>query len=119
MKQDNWKLLADLNISTTTVKFLSSQDYDIKRVSSLLKTDEEVVDLAQKEQRTILTFDKDFGEIYYFAKKKTFTVIVLALQNQTSEYVNKVLKDFLESISCDEMKNKLIILSEGRYRVIS
>ena len=70
MKPSNWKLLADLNISVATVNFFSSLGYDIKRVSPLLKTDEEVVNLAQKEQRTILTFDKDFGEIYYFAKKK-------------------------------------------------
>src|SRR3989338_8117844 len=95
---DQWKLLADLNISVGTVHFLRGLGYDIKRVDKSIVTDEEVVRIAQEEQRIIITFDKDFGEIYYFHKEKSFTVIVLSAADQTTEHVNKVLRDLLSHL---------------------
>lgn len=117
-KPGPWKLLADLNISIKTVQFLQSLGIDSKRVDKTVLTDDAVVELAQKESRTILTFDKDFGEIYYFHKHKAFTVIVLALDDQTAEAVNRVLQHFFEEASFEALKNKLIILYKGRYRII-
>lgn len=116
-KQYNLKLLADLNISIKTTSFLASLGYDIKRITANLRDDEEVVETAINEERTIITFDKDFGEIYYFYKKN-FSVIVLYLRNQTPEQANKILKEFLEGKNPKLIKNKLIILYEGRYRII-
>jgi len=119
MKQNNWRLLADLNISLKTVDFLQSLGFDAKRIGINSSSDEEVVRIAKEENRAIITFDKDFGEIYYFHKEKSFTAIVLYAKNQTSESVNKILKKFLEETSPESIENKLVILYEGRYRIIS
>jgi len=52
MKKSNpWKFLADLNISIKTVQFLQSLGIDIKRVDKTVLTDNEVVDIAQKEEQ--------------------------------------------------------------------
>ena len=118
-KFDQWKLLADLNISHRTVHFLLQLGIDIRRVDKSVHTDEEVVKEAEKESRVVLTFDKDFGEIYYFHKEKKITVIVLSIQNQTAESVTKVLKVFFENVAYPEIKNKLVIIYEGKYRLIS
>ncbi len=118
-KSAQWKLLADLNISPKTVQFLQQQGLDVIRVDKSVATDEGVVNIAQTENRVILTFDKDFGEIYYFHKMKSITVIVLYLEDQTSEAVNKILKNLFDEMSFVEIKNKLIIVYEGRYRIIS
>lgn len=118
MKQNNWRLLADLNISIKTLSFLQSLGFDIKRIDKKFSDDQDVVNLAKNENRIILTFDKDFGEIYYFSERKTFSVIVLYLKNQTSEYVNRILERFFDEIEYEEIKNKLIILYEGRYRIV-
>ena len=117
-KFSNWKLLADLNISIGTINFLSSLGVEIKRIDKSLSTDEDVVNLAQKEDRIIITFDKDFGEIYYLNKKKEITVIVLNLQDQTTESVNKYVEKFLSVSSSDKIKKKLVILYEYKYKVI-
>src|SRR3989338_3636921 len=109
-KASKWKLLADLNISVKTVQFLLSHGYDIKRIDKSVHTDEEVVALAKMENRVIVTFDNDFGRIYYFYHKKKFSVIVLRLDDQTADFVNGVLKAFLRSTKCHKVKNSLIIL---------
>src|SRR3989344_3946210 len=116
-KRSHWKLLADLNISLKTVDFLRSEDIDVRRIEKSVSTDEGVVETAVRENRIILTFDKDFGEIYYFHLKKTFAVIVLSLENQTSGAVNDVLRKFFSELSPGEIENKLIILYERRYRI--
>ncbi len=118
-KLNHWKLLADLNISVKTVAFLKDLGIDINRVDKSVSTDEEIVKFAKKENRVILTFDKDFGEIYYFHNDKDFTVIVLGLKNQTAESVNKYLKPFFEKVDLASIRNKLILLYEGRYKIIS
>lgn len=119
MKNSNhWKLLADLNISIKTVAFLQNLGIDIKRIDKTVSTDDAVVNIAKQENRTILTFDKDFGEIYYFHQQKTFTVIVLSLEDQTAESVNSFLRQFFETVKFSAIKNKLIILYERRYRII-
>lgn len=117
-KFDQWKLLADLNISIKTVQFLQLLGLDIRRIDKSVATDDELVKLAKQEDRVILTFDKDFGEIYYFHKEKTITVIVLAMKDQTAETVNKFLQQFFESTPFEKVKRKLIIIYEGRCRVI-
>lgn len=117
-KLNHWRLLADLNISIKTVEFLISLGIDIKRIDKSLSKDQDVIELAQKENRIIITFDKDFGEIYYFHKEKSITVIVLSVEDQTAEAVNLLLDRFFSLISDAKITNKLIILYEHRYRIV-
>ncbi len=118
-KLGHWKLLADLNISIKTVAFLRELGADIIRVDKSVETDEGVVEQATREGRTILTFDKDFGEIYYFHHNKNITVIVLYLEDQTSENVNKNVQQFLTEVYPESVHHKLVILYTGRYRLRS
>ncbi|MBI5390287.1 DUF5615 family PIN-like protein [Candidatus Woesearchaeota archaeon] len=113
-----WKLLADLNISIKTVAYLQTKGIDIKRIDKSLSTDEDVVLLSRKEGRTILTFDKDFGTIYYFQQPKVITVIVISLHDQRAEHVNKILHPFLLQIPMERVLKKLIIITEGKWRVL-
>jgi predicted nuclease of predicted toxin-antitoxin system len=119
------KFLLNENISPKTAKFLRLQGFNVK---SLIEekirrlTDEEVVKLAIKEKRTIITFDKDYSETYYFLFNKKVSIIVLNLVNQTVENVNSILKLFLEAHKLTpkskKFKNKLIILSEKEEIIV-
>jgi len=117
-KFSQWKLLADLNISVKTVSYLHSLGIDIIRVDKSVSTDEAIVVLAKQQGRVILTFDKDFGEIYYFHKQKSITVIVLSVNDQTAEAINVLLERFFRDVPFEKVENKLVILYEGRYRLI-
>lgn len=117
------RLLLDANISPETAIFLRSFSFNVK---SLIEDglgdieDEEVAKIARKEKRTLVTFDLDFGEMYYFALRKKFSVIILRLEDQRVEAANAALKRFLEtqhSVLISQ-KKKLVILTETEVRIV-
>lgn len=112
------KFLADLNISPKTVAYLNSLGMDIIRVDKANAEDGEVVKRAKREERVIITFDKDFGEIYYHFEKGQISVIVLSFKNQRYENVNKVLTTFFAKVKKTDMESRLMIVYEDRYRMI-
>jgi predicted nuclease of predicted toxin-antitoxin system len=61
------RLLANENFPFTSVKILEKAGYDIVYVGLDFKgiLDREVIDKAIKEKRTIITFDRDYGELIF------------------------------------------------------
>ena len=61
------KLLADENIPLASVGQLRDLGHDVISISerSPGMSDEEVLRLAQTEQRVVITFDGDFGELVF------------------------------------------------------
>lgn len=61
------KFLANENFPLASVLLLRARGFDIKAVGTDYASvaDEEVLKLAINEQRTILTFDKDYGELIF------------------------------------------------------
>ena len=61
------KLLANENFPLASVKILVNSGYDITYIgedySGIL--DSEVMEIAINEERTILTFDRDYGELIF------------------------------------------------------
>jgi predicted nuclease of predicted toxin-antitoxin system len=77
------KLLANENFPLLSVLFLRGLGYDIISIGEEYPgiSDEYVMDLAATEQRVILTFDKDYGElIYKYNYKPEKGVIYLRLE---------------------------------------
>src|SRR3989344_6454959 len=92
------KLLLDANLSPLTATYLHKLNIDTKSITQehlghLI--DKDVAKLAQKEKRIIVTFDLDFGEIYYYREQGKIGIIVLRLKNQTVESINATLDNFL------------------------
>jgi len=61
------KLLANENFPLSSIRILKNAGFDIISVGQDFAgiLDSEVIDLAIKEQRTILTFDRDYGELIF------------------------------------------------------
>lgn len=61
------KLLANENIPLASVRALRQAGFDITAISELSPgiSDERVLGLAKAESRTLLTFDRDYGELVY------------------------------------------------------
>ena len=59
------KFLANVNIEKPIVDFLIEKGFDVNWVANIDKqmTDYRVCEIANNEQRIVLTNDKDFGEI--------------------------------------------------------
>ena len=61
------KLLANENFPLASVKYMRNTGFDITSIGTDNPgiSDEQVMDIAIKEERTILTFDSDYGELIF------------------------------------------------------
>lgn len=61
------RFLANENIPLKSIQILQSAGYDILAVALLMPSasDQDVLATAKVEQRIILTFDRDYGELIY------------------------------------------------------
>ena len=94
------KLLANENFPLDSVVYLKQVGYDIIAigVEKPSITDEEVMKIAKKEKRLILTFDRDYGElIFKFGYKPQSGVIFLRLEKYKSDEPGKVVEQLLAS----------------------
>ena len=118
------RLLLDANLSPETRQHLvDTFGFDVVDLITERKaalSDADVVAFAKAQQRVIVTFDLDFGEIYHFAEKGHVGAIVLRLEDQTVEAVNRVLDAFFANAARGVVLHKsLVILDEHRARIIS
>ncbi|ABU82246.1 DUF5615 family PIN-like protein [Ignicoccus hospitalis] len=116
------RLLADENIPRTAIVTLREKGYDVVSVWELSPgiSDEEVVELAIKERRIIVTFDKDFGRIARLnpnLNPNTTGVILLRIPPLNPIYVAERILSVLERI--ENPYGKLIIVKKGAIKTIT
>ncbi len=117
------KFLLDANLSPIAASCLRKLKFDTRSITEAnlghLK-DIEVVKIAKREKRIIITFDLDFGEIYHRSEQGNVGIVVLRLKNQTPENVNYVLGQFL-SQNTEKLKENLqslIIIKDKNIRFV-
>lgn len=117
-------LLIDANLSPDTAVYLrSALGFDAVHLRTLglgELSDDEVVALAKREGRVVITFDLDYGEIYRRWESGHIGVILLRLEDQTASSVNGVLARFfrLEAAAID-IATSLVVLDGARTRVVT
>jgi len=122
------RFLIDENISPETEWLLKSWKHDVSSIAgkNIRGVDDlEVIRIAKREKRVILTQDLDFGRLYYFMMKAEVGIIVVRQKRaQTVETVHQALKrvfEFIrkENISQQIMECSLTIISERKIRIIT
>lgn len=75
------RLLADENIPAPLIRILRERGFDLLYVAEFQPglTDSEVLALASRESRPILTEDRDFGELIFRQKRSVPGVVMLGL----------------------------------------
>ncbi len=116
------KFLLDANLSPKTRAFLEealgldAEDLLTRSLSHL--PDEEVIALAKREQRVIITFDRGFGERYYHQERGQLGIIVLRLSNQRRLVVEQSLSRFFEAEAPHiDLDTSLVIIEDAGVRV--
>jgi len=73
------QILADENIPKSTVQTLRASGHDVLWIREAVPgiTDPEVMQIAIDEQRIIVTYDKDFGELAVTVNSQNPPVIIL------------------------------------------
>ena len=82
------KFLADENIPFQSVIQLRKADFDIISISEVIPgaSDEQVINLANKENRIIISFDQDFGRYIYHKGYEIKTGVVLLRFNPANPF---------------------------------
>ena len=78
------KFLVDESSGKKLFNHLVECSYDAKFVTEILPgaNDEKVLELAEKENRILITNDKDFGELVFRLNRPSFGTILLRLNRQ-------------------------------------
>jgi len=118
------KYLLDANLSPKTVAFLTETfGFDVVHQDDILPgspTDDEVVEVAKREKRVIITFDRGFAEQYYQQERGCLGVIVLRLRNQRRPNVEHTLARFFQDEAPNlDLDSSLVLIDEGTVRVRS
>lgn len=113
------KLLADENISKSTIKYLTSLDFDVKSVHDykLVGSDDSgILRKAALTSRIIVSHDLDFGNLFVYPVYYS-GVIILRLKDQSPENTNRVLKKFFVKVDKSKLLTSLTVISEDKIRI--
>jgi predicted nuclease of predicted toxin-antitoxin system len=108
----------DVGVGNKCEQFLNEVGHDIvcvRKVNSRA-TDEELLEIAVREQRIVLTMDKDFGELVYNSGKNHKGVLLLRLEDQTGKEKTRVLSEILEFHS-ENLEGHFSVYKKGRLRI--
>ena len=116
------RLLADLNVAPRTVEFLRSLGYDIARVDALLPataSDAEIVEVALREGRTILTQDLDFSALVALSGRSGPSVLSLRISSSRVERVNQRLREVLPAVAAEIESGAIVSVEDDGVRARS
>ncbi|MBF0518231.1 MAG: DUF5615 family PIN-like protein [Nitrospirae bacterium] len=114
------RFLADMGVSWRVVQWLKQEGHDaihLRDEGLQQLPNGKIFEKAYSENRVVLTFDLDFGEIIALSAGNLVSVIIFRLYNTRSSNVikrlDKVLKDSMEAIE----KGAIVVVDEARHRV--
>lgn len=118
--QYDLRFLADMGVDIRVVQWLRQKGHDAKhlRDEGLHRIPNgEIFVKSISENRIIITFDLDFGEIVAFSKGRKVSVILFRLHNtRTPHLINRlatVLEDTTEALE----EGAVVVVEESRHRV--
>ncbi len=79
------------------------------------ETDDRILALAENEKRILITDDKDFGELVFKRKQKSFGIILFRAQTSNPFIKFELLMALLKRKI--PMKNQFVVLSENSIRI--
>lgn len=112
------RLLANENFPIKSILYLRSMGFDISSIGTdnLSIQDHAVVTIAIREQRTILTFDRDYGELTFkYNYKPEKGVIYLRLDEYEADEPGKIIEDLINKNEFN-FDNALTVLDKNGIR---
>ena len=114
------RLLADLHISPQTVQFLRRLGHDVIRVSDVAPptlSDQDILALAVREHRAVLTQDLDFSRLVALSGTRHPSLISVRLSTARIERVNAALEQALPTLESAVQDGAIITVEDQRIRV--
>lgn len=77
-------------------------------------TDEEILEMAQKQKRILITDDKDFGELVFRLERPSFGVILFRTSSSVPEARLELLKKVFARA---KLRGKFVVVTETEIRI--
>jgi predicted nuclease of predicted toxin-antitoxin system len=112
------RFLADENVSRLVIEQLRIAGYDVTRVGeiSLGAADDDVLATARREDRVLITEDRDFGELVIRQRLNVRGIVLLELDRLSNgaeaDRVAAVI-----STTGEKLLGNLIVIEPGRIRI--
>lgn len=112
------KLLVDVGVGKAVEDWLNTQGHDVVAVRDLdpHMPDSKILARAAKEQRLIITMDKDFGELIYRSRRFHTGVLLLRLEEATSREKVAVMQEIFKGYG-KKLPGRFVVYSRGRLRI--
>ncbi len=112
------KFLADESLEGRLVEFLRAQGHDVIFVAEMSPglSDSDVVALANREKRVLLTNDKDFGELAFRRRKARCGIVLLRFQSESVALKTDRLAQLLATRAA-ALSTAFTVLSDHRMRL--
>jgi predicted nuclease of predicted toxin-antitoxin system len=114
------KFLADMGVSMTVVRNLREAGYEaihLREEGLQRLPDPEILEKARQEERIVLTFDLDFGDLLAASSALLPSVIIFRLQNTLPSFASARLLEVLSECSEDLETGAIVMIEDGRYRL--
>ena len=114
------KIFADECITQDIVIALRDQGLDIltAREAGLIGADDDAIfDFALKDKRILLTFDREFGNIFRFSINKSAGVVIILIGQMSKEETINIPLNFFSFAKSRDLKSKLVIIGKTRIRI--
>ncbi len=112
------RFLADESCDFTVVRALRSSGHDVFLVSETAPRaeDSEVISLAVRENRILLTEDKDFGQLVHAHGQETIGVIFLRFPPDTRKQIAKDVVKMVKNEG-EKLVGCFVVVQPGRIRI--
>jgi predicted nuclease of predicted toxin-antitoxin system len=112
------KFLADENIPIKAVETLKQKNIDITLVQEISHglSDLDVLRLANRQGRIIITFDADFGKLVFKEKRKAKGIVLLRFIPKSPQQTAKRIEQI--TTSGIPLENSFLTVREDSVRVI-
>jgi len=114
------KFLADMGVSMSTVNAPRDAGEEVTHLREqglLTMPDDQIVAKAIREERVILTFDLDFGDLLAASGGRVPSVNLFRMRNQTPATVTPRLFQALESCRDALAAGAIVIVEDAGYRL--
>lgn len=114
------KFLIDENIFPAITSHLRNLGHDVKSLQAegLFRiTDDKIIQIAKDENRTVITFDRHFGNVMKYPPADTAGIIHIRIHPPIIKDIITALDTLFKKYTSSSFHGKLIVLSKSGYRV--
>ncbi len=112
------RFLADESCDFSVVRQLRKAGYDVEAVAEYISRsdDRELIDMASRDERILLTEDKDFGWLVYVSEAQSSGVILIRFPgNARSRLASTIVG--LVTERADVLRGSFVVVQPGYIRI--